>query len=84
MTKQNKILIDRDNVNAKRKKVINLFNKTITDETNAKKNNNIEFKLKKKRTINFKIVTTANKKNVMIKKKFRLKTMVFICSRFSV
>ena len=42
--KRNEILINRDNVNAKRKKVINLFDKTIIDETNKKKNNDVEFK----------------------------------------
>ena len=42
--KWNEVLINRDDVNAKRKKVINLFNKMITNEINKKKNNNVEFK----------------------------------------
>ena len=42
--KRNEILIDRDDVNAKREKIINLFNKTMTDETNEKKNDDVEFK----------------------------------------
>ena len=60
--KRNEILINRDNVNAKRQKIINLFNEMITDETNKKKNDDIKFKSKKKRTISFEIVTTTNKK----------------------
>ena len=62
-------MIDRDNVNAKREKIINLFNKIMTNKTNAKKNDDAEFKSKKNRTINFKIVTTTNEKDVMMKKK---------------
>ena len=69
MIKRNKTLIDRDNVNAKRKKIINLFDETLTNEVNKKKNNNVEFKLKKKKTINFEIVTTTNEKKMIIKKK---------------
>ena len=37
LTKQNEILIDRDKVNAKREKVINLLDKTMTNEINEKK-----------------------------------------------
>ena len=69
LIKWNEVLIDRDDVNAKREKVINLLNKTMTDETNKKKNDDIEFKQKKKKLINFKIVTTTNEKEMMIKKK---------------
>ena len=83
MTKRNKVLINRDDVNVKRKKIINLFDKTLTNEANKKKNDNIKFKLKKKEMISFKIVTTTNEKKMMIKKKFRLKTIIFICLRFS-
>ena len=83
LIKRDEVLIDRDNVNAKREKIINLLDKTMINEINAKKNDDVKFKLKKKKMINFKIVTTANEKNVIIKKKFRLKTIIFICSRFS-
>ena len=38
LTKRNEILIDRDDVNAKRKKIINLFNETMINEINEKKN----------------------------------------------
>ena len=69
MTKRNEVLIDRDDVNAKRKKVINLLDETMTDEADAKKNDDVEFKLKKKRTISFEAVTTTNEKNVMMKRK---------------
>ena len=48
LIKQDEILIDRDDVNAKCKKIINLFNKTLMNKANEKKNNNVEFKLKKK------------------------------------
>ena len=46
--KWNEILINRDNVNAKREKIINLFNETMISETNKKKNDDVEFKQKKK------------------------------------
>ena len=45
----------------------------MTDETNAKKNDDAKFKLKKKKMINFEIVTTTNEKNVMMKKKVSIK-----------
>ena len=67
--KQNEVLINRDDVNAKREKIIDLFDETMTDKTNAKKNDDAEFKLKKKKMISFEIVTTTNKKDVMMKKK---------------
>ena len=67
--KQNEILIDRNDVNAKREKIINLFNKTLTNEVNEKKNDDAEFKSKKKKIINFEIVTTTNERKMMIKKK---------------
>ena len=70
-------MIDRDDVNAKRKKVINLFNKTVTDETDAKENDNVKFKLKKKKTISFKIVTTTNERNVIMKKKVSIENNNF-------
>ena len=57
--KRDEILIDRDNINAKREKIINLFNETMTDETNEKK----------KRLISFEIVTTADERKIMMKKK---------------
>ena len=69
LTKRNEVLINRDDVNAKREKVIDLLNKMMINEINAKKNNDVEFKSKKKETINFEVVTTANEKDVMIKKK---------------
>ena len=72
LTKRNNVLINRDNVNAKREKIINLFDETMTDETNAKKNDDVEFKLKKERTINFKVVTTADERDVMMKKKISI------------
>ena len=62
LMKWNKTLINRDNVNAKREKIINLFNKTIINEINEKKNDNIEFKQKKKKSINFETVATTNEK----------------------
>ena len=46
LTNWNEILINRDDVNAKREKIINLFNKTLINEAN-KKNDNVKFKLKK-------------------------------------
>ena len=72
LTKRNEILINRNNVNAKREKIINLFDETMTDETNAKKNDDVKFKSKKKRMINFEVVTTTNEKNVMMKKKISI------------
>ena len=77
LTKRNEILINRDDVNAKCEKIINLFNKTMINEINAKKNENVEFKLKKKKMINFEIVTTANEKNVIIKKKVSIENNDF-------
>ena len=62
-------MINCDNVNAKRKKVINLFDETMISEANEKKNNDIEFKQKKKKLINFEIVTTANEEKIIIKEK---------------
>ena len=73
-------MINRDNVNAKREKIINLFDETMIDEANEKKNNNVEFKLKKKKTINFKIVTTTNEKKekeMMMKKKISIENNDF-------
>ena len=80
MTKRNEVLIDRDDVNAKREKVINLLDETMTDETNKKKNNDVEFKQKKKRLINFEIVTTTNKEKMMMKKKVSIKNNNFYMS----
>ena len=68
MTKRNEILIDHDDVNAKREKIINLLDETMTDETNEKKNDNVEFKQKKKKLISFEIVTTTSEKKMIIKK----------------
>ena len=70
-------MINRDDVNIKREKIIDLFNETMTDETNAKKNDDVEFKLKKKKMINFEIVTTTNEKNVMMKKKVSIENNNF-------
>ena len=69
LTKRNKVLIDRDDVNVKCKKIINLFDKTMTSETNEKKNDDVEFKQKKKKLINIEIVTTTNEKEIMMKEK---------------
>ena len=44
LTKWNKTLINRDNVNAKREKIINLFDETMTNEADEKKNDDVEFK----------------------------------------
>ena len=77
LIKQNEVLINRDDVNAKRKKIINLFNETMINEINEKKNNNVEFKSKKKKMINFKIVTTTNEKKIMIKKKVSIENNDF-------
>ena len=41
--KWNEALIDRDDVNAKHEKVIDLLNKAITNKTKKKKNNDVEF-----------------------------------------
>ena len=69
LTKRNETLIDRDDANAKREKVINLLDETMTSETNEKKNDDVEFKQKKKKSINFEAVATANEKKMMMKKK---------------
>ena len=69
LTKRNETLINRDDVNAKREKIINLLDETMTNETNKKKNDDVEFKQKKKRLISFETVTTANEKEMMMKKK---------------
>ena len=42
--KRDEVLIDRDNINAKREKIINLFDETMIDETNEKKNDDVKFK----------------------------------------
>ena len=62
-------MTDRDEVNAKREKIIDLLDKAMTNETNEKKNNDVEFKQKKKKLINFKVVTTTIEKKMMMKKK---------------
>ena len=62
-------MIDRDEINAKREKVIDLLNETMTDETDEKKNDDVEFKQKKKKSINFEVVTTTMKRKMMIKRK---------------
>ena len=62
--KRNEILINRDDVNAKREKIINLFNETMTNEINEKK----------KKLINFEIVTTAKEEEMMMKKKVSIKS----------
>ena len=77
MTKRDKILINHDDINAKRENIINLLDKIMTDEINEKKNNDVEFKLKKKETINSKIVTTANEKKMMIKEKISIENNDF-------
>ena len=41
----------------------------MTDEADEKKNDDVEFKLKKKEMISFKIVTTTNEKEMMMKRK---------------
>ena len=41
----------------------------MTNEINKKKNNDVEFKQKKKKLINFKIMTMTVKKEMMIKEK---------------
>ena len=69
LTKRNEALIDRDEINAKREKIINLFNKMIANETNEKENDNVEFKQKKKKLINFKIVMMTIERKMMIKRK---------------
>ena len=65
-------MIDRDDVNAKRKKIINLLDETMTNEANEKKNDDVEFKQKKKKSINFEAVATTNEKKMMIKKKISI------------
>ena len=67
--KRDEVLIDRDDVNAKREEVINLLDETMTNEVNEKKNDDVEFKQKKKKSINFEIVTTTDEKKMMMKKK---------------
>ena len=67
MTKRNETLINHDDVNAKCKKVINLFNEMMISETNEKKNDNVKFKQKKKKIISFEIVTTTNEKEIIMK-----------------
>ena len=62
MTKQDEILINRDNINIKYKKIINLLDKTLINEINKKKNNDVEFKSKRKKIISFEIVITTNEK----------------------
>ena len=47
----------------------------MINEINEKKNNDVEFKLKKKRTVNFEIITTANEKK---KKKIIMKEKIVI------
>ena len=41
----------------------------MINKINEKKNDDVEFKSKKKKTINFEIVTTADEKEIMMKKK---------------
>ena len=72
LTKRDEVLINRDNINAKRKEVINLFDETMINEANEKKNDDAEFKQKKEKLINFEIMTTAGKKEMMIKKKISI------------
>ena len=45
----------------------------MTDEINEKKNVNIKFKLKKKKLINFKIMTMTNEKKIIMKKNVSIK-----------
>ena len=47
--KWNEVLINRDNNNAKREKIINLFDETLINEVNKKINNDAEFELKIKK-----------------------------------
>ena len=70
-------MINRDDVNVKHEKIINLFNETIINEINEKKNDNIKFKSKKKEMINFKIVTRTNEKEMMIKEKISIENNDF-------
>ena len=53
LTKQNEVLISQNNVNTKYEKVINLFDKAMTNEINEKKNNNIKFKQRKENINNY-------------------------------
>ena len=77
LTKRNEILINRDDVNAKCEKIINLLNETMINEINEKKNDDVEFKSKKKRMINFEIVTTTNEKKMMMKKEISVENNDF-------
>ena len=70
--KRNEVLIDRDDVNAKCEKIIDLFDETMTNEINEKKNDDVEFKQKKKKLISFEIVTTTRKKKMIMKKKISI------------
>ena len=52
----------------------------MINEINEKKNNDVEFKSKKKKILNFKIVTTMNekkKKKMMIKKEISIENNDF-------
>ena len=52
----------------------------MTDEINEKKNDDVEFKLKKKKIISFEIVTTTNEKKekkMMMKKKISIENNDF-------
>ena len=69
LTKWDEVLIDRDDVNAKREKVIDLLDETMTNEANEKKNDDVKFKQKKKKSISFEAVTTTNERKMMMKKK---------------
>ena len=44
MTKRDEVLIDRDDANAKREKIIDLLDEVMTNETNEKKNDDVKFK----------------------------------------
>ena len=77
MTKRNETLINRDNVNAKREKIINLFDETMTNKANEKKNNDVESKQKKKKLISFETVTTTNERKMMMKKKISVENNDF-------
>ena len=61
-------MINRDNINAKRERIINLLDETIINKTDKKKNDDIKFKQKEKIIINFEIVTTTNENEIIIKK----------------
>ena len=49
----------------------------MTDETNKKKNDDIEFKLKKKKTVSFEIIITTNEKKMIIIKKILIENNNF-------